>query len=215
MTRLLPAGEHAVLAEVDGLAEAQALRQRMQALVDAGDGPWRDVVDVVPGARTVLVSVRAPAALGPLREALSELLGRASDVGHGAPARGREVKIEVVYDGPDLRTVADHAGLTPAGVVAAHTGMPWEVAFAGFAPGFAYLAGGDPRLAVPRLDRPRTEVPAGSVGLAGEFCGIYPRASPGGWRLLGRTEAVLWDVDREPPALLGPGDTVRFVEVRP
>ena len=111
----------------------------------------------------------------------------------------------VRYDGPDLDEVARLTGLTHAEVVAAHTGTPWRVAFGGFAPGFAYLVGGDPRLHVPRRDRPRPSVPAGSVGLAGEFSGVYPRSSPGGWQLLGTTDAVLWDADRDPPALLAPG----------
>jgi KipI family sensor histidine kinase inhibitor len=105
-------------------------------------------------------------------------------------------------------------GLGADGVVAAHTGTPWRVAFGGFAPGFAYLTGGDPRLDVARRDEPRTSVPAGSVGLGGEFSGIYPRASPGGWQLIGRTDMVLWDPDRDPAALLQPGGRVRFVEAR-
>ncbi|WP_377323398.1 allophanate hydrolase subunit 1 [Pimelobacter simplex] len=119
----------------------------------------------------------------------------------------------VVYDGPDLAEVAGQTGLSEAEVVAAHTATPWRVAFGGFAPGFAYLVGGDPRLRVPRRAEPRTTVPAGSVGLAGEFSGVYPRASPGGWQLIGRTDVVLWDLDREPPALLAAGATVRFVAV--
>ena len=103
--------------------------------------------------------------------------------------------------------------LTPAEVVAAHTGRPWRVGFGGFAPGFAYLVDGDPRLAVPRRREPRTTVPAGSVALAGAFSGVYPRSSPGGWQLIGRTDALLWDADRPEPALLVPGGWVRFVEV--
>jgi KipI family sensor histidine kinase inhibitor len=99
-------------------------------------------------------------------------------------------------------------------VVAAHTGAPWRVAFGGFVPGFAYLAGGDPRLDVPRRDEPRTRVPAGSVALAGEFSGVYPRETPGGWQLIGRTDAALWDIDRDEPALLTAGMTVRFREAR-
>ena len=99
-----------------------------------------------------------------------------------------------------------------AEIVAAHTGSAWTVGFAGFAPGFAYLTDGDPRLHVPRLGRPRPRVEAGSVGLAGPFSGIYPRPSPGGWQLIGRTDAPLWDLGRDDPALLHPGDTVRFVE---
>jgi KipI family sensor histidine kinase inhibitor len=123
------------------------------------------------------------------------------------------VEIPVVYDGPDLDEVARLTGLAEDEVVAAHTGTPWRIAFGGFAPGFAYLVDGDPRLHVPRRAEPRTSVPAGAVGLAGEFSGVYPRPSPGGWQLLGRTDAPLWDVDRDPPALLQPGGWVRFVAV--
>ena len=130
-------------------------------------------------------------------------------------ADGAEVvEITVHYDGPDLAEVAALTGLsrrrgrrprTPA--------RPWLVGFAGFAPGFAYLVDGDPRLqvAAPR-PTPRTRVPAGAVGLAGEFSGIYPRSSPGGWQLIGHTDQVLWDLDRDPPALLRPGLRVRFVD---
>ena len=120
-------------------------------------------------------------------------------------AASHEVEIPVRYDGPDLDDVAGLTGLSRAEVVAAHTGTPWRVAFGGFAPGFAYLVGGDPRLRVPRRDRPRPRCPPGAVGLAGEFSGVYPRSSPGGWQLIGTTDAVLWDVDRDPPALLAPG----------
>ena len=118
----------------------------------------------------------------------------------------------MTYDGPDLAEVARLTGLDESEVVAAHTGTPWRIAFGGFAPGFAYLTGGDERLRVPRRDEPRTTVPAGAVGLAGEFSGVYPRPSPGGWQLIGSTEARLWDPDRDPPALLEPGGWVRFVE---
>ena len=122
--------------------------------------------------------------------------------------------IDVVYDGADLAEVGRATGLGRVGVMAAHTGTPWRVAFTGFAPGFGYLTGGDPRLAVPRRATPRAEVPAGAVGLAGEFSGVYPRASPGGWQLIGSTDAVLWDAERDPPALLRPGTVVHFRAVR-
>ncbi len=98
-------------------------------------------------------------------------------------------------------------------MVAAHTGTAWTAAFSGFAPGFAYLTGGDPRLSVPRRAEPRTRVPAGAVALAGGFSGVYPRASPGGWQLLGRTDLAVWDLARDPPALLRPGVRVRFTAV--
>ena len=117
----------------------------------------------------------------------------------------------MTYDGPDLAEVARLTGLGEDEIVAAHTGTLWRVAFGGFAPGFAYLVGGDPRLQVPRRDEPRTKVPAGAVGLAGEFSGIYPRESPGGWRLIGRTDVAMWDLDRDAPALLAAGSTVQFV----
>jgi KipI family sensor histidine kinase inhibitor len=124
-----------------------------------------------------------------------------------------DVQIDVVYDGEDLDEVARLTGMTPDQVIAAHTGTPWRVGFGGFAPGFAYLLGGDSRLEVPRRSEPRTKVPAGAVGLAGEFSGVYPRESPGGWQLIGRTDAVLWDVDRDNPALLTPGMWVQFKAV--
>ena len=115
------------------------------------------------------------------------------------------------YDGPDLSDVARHTGLSEEEVVEAHTGTPWRVAFGGFAPGFGYLAGGDERLRVPRRDSARTAVPAGAVALADRFSGVYPRESPGGWQLIGTTDLPMWDLDRDPPALLRPGVPVRFV----
>ena len=126
-------------------------------------------------------------------------------------------QIEVVYDGPDLDEVARLTGLTAEQVVAAHTGTPWRVGFGGFAPGFAYLIGGDSRLEVATARRAADQGPVGSVGLAGEFSGVYPRESPGGWQLIGRTaadQAALWDVDRENPALLTPGMWVQFRAVQ-
>ncbi len=210
---VLPMGEHAVLVEVADLAAVLALEAAVRPLVAAGDGVWARVDDVVPAARTLLLCSDGsdpgdPAALG---RAVHEL---AASVGEGAapPAGGEVVTVPVRYDGPDLDDVARLTGLSVGEVVAAHTGSDWRVAFGGFAPGFAYLVGGDPRLRVPRRDSPRPSVAAGSVGLAGEFSGVYPRPSPGGWQLLGHTDLVLWDVRREPPALLRPGVVVRFVD---
>ena len=130
--------------------------------------------------------------------------GRSGDAG--------EVEIAVDYDGPDLDEVGRLTGLGARGVVDAHTGQVWTVAFVGFAPGFGYLVGEDARLHVPRRADPRTRVPAGAVALAGEFSGVYPRPSPGGWQLVGTTDVRLWDLDGEPPALLRPGVRVRFRE---
>jgi KipI family sensor histidine kinase inhibitor len=121
------------------------------------------------------------------------------------------VTIPVIFDGPDLDEVATMWGVAPEEVMGRLERIPWRVAFCGFAPGFAYLAGLPYQFAVPRLATPRAKVPAGSVGLADRYAGIYPSASPGGWRLVGHTEVTLFDPDRIPPALLVPGTRVRFV----
>lgn len=209
--QVLPAGEHAVLVEAPGLAEVLALAVAVRAAVARGGAPWSGVTDVVPAARTLLlVGDRLDPA--PVADAV-RTLAAVVHADASTPTDGDLVEVPVRYDGPDLDDVARLTGLTAGEVVAAHTGTPWRVAFGGFAPGFAYLVGGDPRLRVPRRDTPRPSVPAGSVGLAGEFSGVYPRASPGGWRLVGTTDVVLWDAEREPPALLRPGGLVRFVAV--
>ncbi len=195
-------GDRALLVECLSTAEVLALAERLRAARLTG------VTDIVPGARTVLVSLADPASQSAVR---GQLAGMAVPTVAGPDHSGAaDVEIEVVYDGADLAAVADHLRMDTAGVVEAHTGTLWRVGFSGFAPGFAYLVGGDPRLDVPRRSEPRTRVPAGSVGLAGGFSGVYPRESPGGWQLIGRTEAVLWDLDRPRPALLTPGMWVRF-----
>jgi KipI family sensor histidine kinase inhibitor len=207
--RLLPCGDAAVLVELDGPAAVLAAQRALVGASLAG------VVDVVPAARTVLVRA-APGRLdaAAVAAAVRGGLARAPEPG-GAAAPGELVEVPVVYDGEDLPEVAALTGLPVEEVVAAHTGAGWTVAFTGFAPGFGYLVGGDPRLWVPRRAQPRTRVPAGSVALAGEHSGVYPRASPGGWQLLGRTDLVVWDAERDPPALLRPGVRVRFTAVGP
>lgn len=215
--RLLACGERAILVELAGLDEVLALAAAVRAAVAAGSAGFAGVSDVVPAATTVLVVVADGADLAPLRTALATL-EVAPDEGLGAgdggsrldDAGAETVEIVVRYDGPDLDEVAERTGLTRAAVVSAHTATPWRVAFGGFAPGFAYLAGGDPRLRVPRRSEPRTSVPAGAVALAGEYSAVYPRASPGGWQVIGQTAVTLWDVERDPPALLRPGMRVRF-----
>jgi KipI family sensor histidine kinase inhibitor len=206
--RLLRCGEHAVLVELDGLKEVLALGDAVRAAVEAGQAAFAQVVDVVPAARTLLLVVGDGADVAPVRQALQTL--PPMTMSPAAP-RPHIVEIRVHYDGPDLDEVSKLTGLTPDEVVAAHTGTPWRVAFSGFSPGFAYLSGGDSRLQVPRRSEPRTSVPSGAVGLAGEFSAVYPRSSPGGWQLLGHTDEILWDVDRQPPALLQPGSVVRFI----
>ena len=125
-----------------------------------------------------------------------------------------ETVIPVRYDGLDLAEVAEIAGMSAEQVVERHLAARYTVAFTGFAPGFAYLSGGDPALVVPRRSTPRPRIDAGSVGLAGPFSAVYPRQSPGGWQLIGRTASSMWDLDRDPPALLLPGNRVRFVPER-
>lgn len=168
------------------------------------------VVEVIPGLTTLLVQIDAEATN---LLALQHALHRVLPVDEGASTRGEHV-IAVTYDGEDLDVVCSLTGLDRRGVVAAHTGRAWQVAFCGFAPGFAYLVGGDPRLEVPRRDESRVRVPAGAVALAGPFSSIYPRASPGGWQLIGHTNTELWNLAWEPPALLSPGMTVRFVDIQ-
>ncbi|HTA07825.1 MAG TPA: urea amidolyase family protein [Streptosporangiaceae bacterium] len=178
------------------------------ALIRAADLPG--VIDVVPGAATVLVSVEPGSwDLARLAARLTEL-ARAAAGSQVTAAAGVET-MDVCYDGPDLADVALLTGLSVAEVVARHQAAEYRVGWLGFAPGFAYLTGLDPRLAaVPRLDSPRQRVPAGSVAIAGGLAAVYPAGSPGGWRLLGRTTARLWEPDRDPPALLAPGTRVRF-----
>ena len=198
---ILDYGDRALLLQFDSTAEVLAWSAAVR------DAAIPGVLDIVPAARTVLLTLDSlhgqsavRAQLGTLRVAADAVSAEPTD-----PA-----VIDVVYDGADLAEVAQRTELTTAQVIEAHTAHPWRVGFCGFAPGFAYLVGGDPRLTVPRRAEPRPAVPAGAVGLAGEFTGIYPRRSPGGWQLIGHTDAVLWDIDRPNPALLTPGMWVQF-----
>lgn len=205
--QLRPCGPHAILVQLDDLvsvlAVAAALRERQSP-------DLADVVDVVPAAETVLVTI-AGTDLGRLRAALLRLDPTAATTAVDA----REIEIGVRYDGPDLAEVAELSGRSVAEVITAHTATPWRAAFGGFAPGFTYLVGGDERLRLARRAAPRTRVPAGSVALGGGYSAVYPRASPGGWHLIGHTDLVVWDTDRDPAALIVPGATVRFTDVGP
>ncbi|MEV0669399.1 allophanate hydrolase subunit 1 [Mycobacterium sp. NPDC050441] len=196
-------GDQALLLEFDSTADVLAWTASLTAAQLLG------VVDIVPASRTILIKLADPRYQAPTRQRLGKLQLQPGS----APVRPvgqADVTIDVVYDGADLRDVATLTGLTPEQVIAAHTGSQWQVGFMGFAPGFAYLVGGDERLQVPRRAEPRTSVPPGAVALAGEFSGIYPRQSPGGWQLIGRTDAVMFDVHRDQPALLTPGTWVQF-----
>jgi len=203
--RVLPSGSAGLLLECDSLDEVLGLYGVLQADPPAG------VIDVVPAARTVLL-VLDPAATTPDRvHALVEDL----QPGEGPTAGSDDesvVEVPVVYDGDDLADVAEVLGCDAAEVVRRHTSGLWTVAFCGFAPGFGYLTAEEGEWSIPRRDSPRTKVPAGSVALAGEFSAVYPRETPGGWQLIGRTELAVFDLDRDPPALLTPETRVRFVE---
>jgi KipI family sensor histidine kinase inhibitor len=195
-------GDHALLLECGSVDRVRAAYAEAQRRREAGE---LDCAEIVPGATTVLLD-----GLGEPASVLEEL--GAWSLQAGADDEGELVELPVTYDGPDLESVAEHCGLPVEEVVRAHREADYVVAFCGFAPGFAYLTGAPEALHVPRLGEPRSKVPAGSVGLAGSFTGVYPRSSPGGWRLVARTDERLWDLDREPPALLAPGTRVRFID---
>jgi len=193
------------------LLECESTDHVLAVTAAAREADLPGVLDIVPGARTVLVKVEHPRFQASARQRLSTLHAEPVSAAPSFSADAAiNVVIDVVYDGDDLAEVAERTGLGIDGVINAHTGTPWRVGFSGFAPGFAYLIDGDPRLHIPRRAEPRTQVPAGAVGLAGEFSGVYPRRSPGGWQLIGRTDAVMWDVARPEPALLTPGMWVQF-----
>ncbi|WP_285320655.1 5-oxoprolinase/urea amidolyase family protein [Pseudarthrobacter sp. lyk4-40-TYG-27] len=203
LTAIRPAGDRAILVELSSLDAVLSLQAQLMAHPRPGQ------IDVIAAAGTVLITADSP-------HALQELAAHVRGLDLDAPAEADStlVTIEVVYDGDDLDEAAALTGLGREGVVAAHTGQLWTAAFAGFAPGFAYLTGENSTLDVPRRRSPRTAVPAGAVALGGQYSAIYPRQSPGGWQLIGRTDAALWDLERENPALIRPGDTVRFAAVR-
>ncbi len=205
---MLPCGDRAILLEVDDVDRVLALTAALHADAECS----AVIAELVPAARTVLVEAQDGVDLPALSASVSRVAS-ATD-GTATPATdGDEVVVPVRYDGPDLADVATVTGLSTADVIARHTGQPWRAAFGGFAPGFAYLVGGPPELEVPRRPESRTAVPAGSVALAGGYSAVYPAESPGGWQLIGTTDVTLWDVDRDPPALIRPGTLVRFVDV--
>jgi KipI family sensor histidine kinase inhibitor len=198
--RVLPCGDRALLVEVPDGAAVAAVRTALES------APLPGQRELVPAARTVLVRLDRPPT-----DADAALLRRLPTRGDGVPAAGAGgVELAVVFDGPDLAEVAALTGRPVEALVAELTATELVVAFGGFAPGFGYLTGLPPHLHVPRRATPRTRVPAGSVALAGPYAGVYPQPSPGGWQLVGRTDAVLFDADRDPPALLRPGVRVRF-----
>lgn len=203
MFRFLRVGSDALLVELEGLEQAIALFESLDQTRIAG------VEELIPAAKTVLIR------FDPHTVTVQQLVAhvRARQLVRRSATEGTAVEIEVCYDGEDLEYVAEYLNVTTDEVVRRHTGTEYTVAFTGFAPGFGYLVGSENALDVPRRASPRVRIPAGSVALAGPFSGVYPRESPGGWQLIGRTSATLWDLTAERPALLQPGDRVRFTEV--
>lgn len=193
-------GDDAALVELSGRDEVLALRAALLGARPPG------VVELVPAARTLLVRFEpdkiAFAGVGALLTELPPVTATTET--------SEAIVVPVRYDGADLAEVSTVTGLSLGEIIRRHASARYTVAFCGFAPGFGYLTGLDPALRVPRRASPRTGVPAGSVALADEYTGIYPRCSPGGWQLIGRTELSVWDLDREPPAMLVPGREVRF-----
>ena len=201
--RILSVGEAALLLEFSSSSQVTAWHAELSRRREAGEFT---VTDLVPAARTLLLDgLDRP---GDLATALSTwpLPPPVAERSAASP-----VEVPTMYDGPDLADVAVLWGVDVSEVIARHAAIEFQVAFCGFSPGFGYLTGLPEHLAVPRLSRPRPAVPAGSVGLAGPYSGIYPSESPGGWRLIGRTDLRLFDPDRDPPALIQPGARVRFL----
>ncbi len=201
--RFLPVSLNALLVELADLDQTLALLASLQR------GSLAGVEALVLAARTILVQFRPSAtSVATLVDAIA-----ARDLSQRVERGGHRVEIPVHYDGEDLAEMAQLLAITPEELVRRHTGNDYTVAFVGFAPGFAYLSGGHESLDVPRRTTPRTRIPAGSVGLAERFSGVYPQASPGGWQIIGRTPLAMWDLEREMPALLQPGFSVRFVDI--
>lgn len=195
--RVIRVGDRACLVEVGDAVRAASLAAWVRASA-------LEVADIVPAATTVLLDGVDPTAVDAvLRDWTPAPVG----------VTGAVVRLAVRYGGPDLETVAGHWGCSVDEAVELHTSVEFVSVFCGFAPGFAYLSGLPPDRAVPRLATPRPRVAAGSVALADGWCGVYPTASPGGWLVIGTTDAVLWDAGREDPALLAPGTRVRFESV--
>ncbi|HVH93419.1 MAG TPA: allophanate hydrolase subunit 1 [Nocardioidaceae bacterium] len=198
--RLLPSGTTALLVELDDLDEVLGLYAALDHDLPQG------VVDVVPAARTLLV-VTDPrvASLSSVANAIREATPREGGVGSS-----ELVEVPVSYDGEDLEEAARLLDCDAGELVRRHTAEEWTVAFCGFMPGFGYLVSKGWQVQVPRRSSPRKKVPSGSVALAGEFSGVYPRESPGGWQLIGRSSLAMFDPSRDPAALLRPGTRVRF-----
>lgn len=211
--RLTPSGDSALLLQL-GEDIDPALNRRVHTLAaQLRAAALPGLREIVPGYCALLIHYdSAEIDYAEVRERVAETVAREANVAAALP---RRVEIPVVYDGPDLDFVAAHHHLSVREVIGIHAAPEYRVYMMGFTPGFAYLGEVDARIATPRLETPRLRVPAGSVGIAARQTGIYPLESPGGWRLLGHTPLKMFDLQREAPFLLAPGDLVRFVSIEP
>ena len=208
----LPAGDQAMLVELGDEIDPATNRRVRDLTLALEKAEVRGVFDLVPTYRSLLVYYDPMAVSA--EELQVQVQQAEQDMDQAALEKPRVVHVPTLYGGeygPDLEFVAEHAGLTAEEVVDTHSKTDYLVYMIGFSPGFPYLGGLSERLSTPRLPSPRTEIPAGSVGIAEGQTGVYPVASPGGWRLIGRTPLKMFDPQSEPPALLGAGDYVRFV----
>ncbi|WP_105665043.1 5-oxoprolinase subunit PxpB [Cronobacter dublinensis] len=202
-------GESAVVLELEPPVTL-ASQQRIWGLVQRLEAVPA-VVEVIPGMNNITVMLREP---GTMALDAIERLQRWWEESEAILPDARRIEIPVVYGGeggPDLADVARHAGLSEKQVVEKHSQVDYVVYFIGFQPGFPYLGRLAPELATPRRAEPRLSVPAGSVGIGGSQTGIYPLPTPGGWQIIGHTPLALFNPQKNPPGLLAPGDTVRFV----
>ncbi|MBM3956522.1 MAG: 5-oxoprolinase subunit PxpB [Gemmatimonadetes bacterium] len=216
--RILPAGDQAVTVEFGDRIDLD-LNRRVYAFAEAlEEAALPGVVEAVPSYRSLLVQYDVHVTrFAALRDALTRFLDRLPEPAAGAlEVAGEVFELPVLYggdEGPDLSDVAAHAGLSPEEVIAIHSSTAYRVYMLGFAPGFPYLGGMDPRIACPRLSTPRVRVAAGSVGIAESQTGVYPLAGPGGWRIIGRTPVPLFTPESDPPVAILPGRFIRFAPV--
>ena len=208
-----PCGEQAIIVDVTEDDAEFPLRTvvQLRRLVESWDVDG--IVDLVPASTTLLIMLDT-ARVTPMDVAKRLNSCDLRDAPADADDTATLVEVPVLYDGPDLTSLATALDWSPEELVRRHCSTDWQAAFGGFAPGFTYLVAEDPLPPIPRLGSPRPSIPAGSVGLAGEFSGVYPQSSPGGWQLIGSTTAQMWAPERsERPALIKPGDRVRFKAV--
>ena len=214
--RFVPAGDKAFVIELGDGISPEINRSVHNLLLSIEKQGIPGILDIVPTYRSILINYD-PLTLPPneLEERVRELT---QDLDETPPAASRVVELPTSYGGEhgsDLGYVAEHNGLTEEEVIALHSGTDYLVYMMGFTPGFTYLGGMSEKIATPRLQTPRTAIPAGSVGIAERQTGVYPIESPGGWQLIGRTPVRLFDPSKQPPVIAEPADYIRFVPVSP